>query len=110
MLFRDTLKTAYTSLQANRGRSALTMLGIVIGISSVILIVSVGQGAESIILGQIQGFGSKNLFVEPGREPHGPSDFSSIFTNSLKLEDVASLQDTSRVPHAVDAAPLVIGN
>ena len=110
MLFRDTLKTAYTSLQANRGRSALTMLGIVIGISSVILMVSVGQGAESIILGQIQGFGSKNLFVEPGREPHGPSAFSSIFTNSLKLEDVASLQDTSRVPHAVDAAPLVIGN
>ena len=67
------------------------MLGIVIGISSVILMTSIGKGAESLILGQIQGFGSTNVVVEPGKQPSGPSSFTEIFTNSLTMDDVESI-------------------
>jgi len=66
MSFFDLLIGAFKSIARNKSRSALTMLGIVIGIAAVILMLSIGKGAESLILSQVAEFGSDFVYVEPG--------------------------------------------
>src|SRR3989344_3887604 len=109
MLFRYTLKTAFTGLERNRSRSALTILGIVIGIAAIILITSLGQGAQNLILNQIQGMGSKTIAILPGRQPKGFSDVAQIFTDSLKNRDLEALQRKENVPGADKVMPIVFG-
>jgi len=53
MEIKDSIKISFIALRANKARSALTILGIVIGIASVIIMMSLGQGAENLIVGQI---------------------------------------------------------
>ena len=67
----DILQETYTALTSNMIRSGLTMLGIVIGIGSVIAMVSIGQGAQSSIQARIQSIGSNLVLVEPGAQ-RGP--------------------------------------
>lgn len=72
MIIADLWQETYTSLSANKVRSGLTMLGIVIGIASVIAMISIGQGASSQIQSSIEGLGSNLLtiipgFIQPGR-------------------------------------------
>ena len=62
----DLIEETYTALSANKARSGLTMLGIVIGIASVIALVAVGQGAQSSIQSSIQSIGSNLIEVMPG--------------------------------------------
>ncbi len=62
----DILHETYAALSANKVRSGLTMLGIVIGISSVIAMVSIGQGAQSSITSNIQSIGSNLITISPG--------------------------------------------
>ena len=71
MRISDTLQETYVALSANKVRSGLTMLGIVIGISSVIAMVAMGQGAQSCIKANIQAFGSNLVMVMPGAQ-RGP--------------------------------------
>lgn len=66
MTFSDTLRETYTALSANKVRSGLTILGIVIGISSVIAMVSIGSGASNSISANIQSLGSNLLQITPG--------------------------------------------
>lgn len=66
MTIKDTLEETYAALSANKVRSGLTILGIVIGISSVIALVSIGQGAAASIQTSIQSIGSNLLIVTPG--------------------------------------------
>ncbi|HEV3245035.1 MAG TPA: ABC transporter permease [Candidatus Paceibacterota bacterium] len=68
MTIKDTLEETYTALSANKVRSSLTILGIVIGISSVIALVSVGQGAQASIQSSIQSLGSNLLLISPGAQ------------------------------------------
>ena len=88
-------------------RSFLTLLGIVIGITSIILMMSIGQSAQNLILSQIQGLGSKTIVVLPGREPTGPSDFSQILSDSLKEKDVLLLKQN--IPDISQIMPIVFG-
>src|SRR4029077_9081854 len=60
------LKVAMRALGRNKMRSALTMLGIIIGVGAVIAMVSVGQGAQHMVQNQISSMGSKMLYVMPG--------------------------------------------
>lgn len=71
MHFFDILHETYSALSANKVRSGLTMLGIVIGISSVIAMVSIGQGAQNTIESSINSIGSNLLVVMPGAQ-RGP--------------------------------------
>lgn len=103
------LKTAIIGLKTNRSRSILTILGIVIGITAIILVMSVGSGAEGLILSQIQGLGSKTIAVIPGREPSGPSDFAQIFSDSLKDKDLEILRRKENVPTLKEIMPVVFG-
>ena len=66
MTIKDTLEETYTALSANKVRSGLTILGIVIGISSVIALVSVGEGATASIQSSIQSLGSNLIEITPG--------------------------------------------
>lgn len=103
------LKIAFTSLTVNKSRAFLTILGIVIGITAIMLIMSIGDGAENLILGQIQGMGSDMVVIRPGQEPKGPSDIgSTLFADSLKTSDVRLLQRKENVPHLAIIAPAVI--
>lgn len=108
MKIRHTFKAAAKALRINKSRSALTILGIVIGIAAIIVVMSIGQGAQNLILSQIQGLGSETLFVEPGREPNGPSEFSEIFTDSLKERELAALSNPANVSSVREIAPMVM--
>lgn len=71
MTTRDILHETFSALTANKVRTALTMLGIIIGISSVIALVAVGQGAQGAIQSNIQALGSNLLVISPGAQ-RGP--------------------------------------
>ena len=68
MTIKDTFEETYAALSANMTRSGLTILGIVIGISSVIALVSIGQGASASIQSSIQSIGSNLLVITPGAQ------------------------------------------
>ena len=109
MIILYTLKTSLKTLKTNRARSALTILGIVIGITAIILIMSIGQGAEKLILSQIEGLGADTIVIRPGREPTGPTDIAkTLFADSLTIKDVEALKKKSNVPYLKAIAPAVI--
>jgi putative ABC transport system permease protein len=91
MDYKEIIITAVQALKSNILRTSLTMIGIIIGISSVILIVSIGQGAVAFVTKELSSFGTDYFQINPG------ADFSSTFTSqSLTLEDVEAIEsDTS---------------
>lgn len=62
----DAIKVALEALRVNKARSFLTMLGIIIGVTSVILLISIGAGLKTYITEQLEGLGANTLFVIPG--------------------------------------------
>src|SRR3989344_1336246 len=101
MKFQDTLQETYTALSANKARSGLTILGIVIGIGSVIAMVSIGQGASGQITSSIEGLGSNLLTVSPGVAQQG-SGFVSAGRGSaqtLKNDDVDVIRQIAGVAY-----------
>jgi putative ABC transport system permease protein len=110
MKLRNTIKTAVTGLSTHRSRSLLTILGIVIGITAIMLVMAISQGATDLILSQIQGLGSKTIIVRAGAEPKGPSDTLSIFTKSLKDREVQALKNPSMVRGVETVVPIVVGS
>lgn len=66
MSYLQLFKSAITALRSNIMRTALTMLGIIIGITSVILITTLAQGATSSITSQISSLGTNIIFIQPG--------------------------------------------
>lgn len=93
---------ALESLNANKTRSALTILGIVIGVAAVIAMLAVGQGAQDTITGSISGIGSNLLFVFSG-------NFQEEVRNvqDLTLEDADALGDVFQAPHVQSVAPVI---
>ncbi len=109
MRFLHSFKTAISGLRSHKSRSFLTILGIVIGITAIILVMSVGKGAENLILSQVQGLGTRTIAVVPGREPKGPSDFAQVFSDSLKEKELEALQRKDNVPTLEQIMPVVFG-
>ncbi|MBI2054975.1 MAG: ABC transporter permease [Candidatus Sungbacteria bacterium] len=110
MRFQDTFKTSKEALKRNRTRSILTMLGIVIGIGSVILLMSIGSSAQKLILDQVQGTGSNLVFVIPGATKGSrfasPPSVQGVVIKTLVKNDVDILR---REPTIVRVAPEVRG-
>ncbi|MDQ3014925.1 MAG: ABC transporter permease [bacterium] len=102
------VRTAFRGLTTNKSRSLLTILGIVIGITSIIIVMSIGQGAEDLILGQIEGLGATTISIDPGRRPEGPSSYAELYTDSLRSKDLEALQNTSNVQGLRDVSPIVV--
>lgn len=104
MNISDLLQETYHALSANKVRSGLTMLGIVIGIASVIAMISIGQGASATIQSSIQGLGSNLLTIIPGFIQPGRGIVSSGrgSAQTLKDEDVDVLR---QIPGVVGISP-----
>ncbi len=109
MRIKNALKTSVRGLKTNKSRSFLTVLGIVIGITAIILVVSLGRGAQNLIIGQIQSIGPKTIAIVPGRQPTGISESLTTFADSLKNKDVEDLKKKSNVPHLARIMPIVFG-
>ena len=75
MLFSENFQIALRALRANKMRSLLTILGIVIGVATVVALLSIGKGATADITSSIQSNGSNLLTVSPGRQQMGPGRF-----------------------------------
>lgn len=87
----ELFKLALSSLRANKLRSALTTLGIIIGVFSVILLVSLGNGLQTYITGQIAGLGSNIIFVVPGKI--GGSQGPGEGVNKLTIANVKYFEE-----------------
>lgn len=96
-------------MEQNRARSFLTILGIVIGVTAIILVMSLGQGAQDLILDQVKGMGTRTIIVGGGREPSGPSDAGQIFNDSLDKHDLEFLERRENTPSVKYVMPLVFG-
>ncbi len=106
-MFLESLAIALRSLAANKLRSILTMLGIIIGVGAVIALISVGQGFESFINQQFAGLGTNLLFVVPGQLDGGPhSARSSRQAQPLTMSDAEALRDIFRAPDVEAVAPV----
>lgn len=105
MRLGDALKLSAATLRANKVRTFLTSLGIIIGIGSVVLIMSVGAGAQSLIISQISSIGSNLIGVLPGAsEENGPpaSVVGAVIT-TLKYEDAVAIRSQVTDVTAVSA-------
>jgi putative ABC transport system permease protein len=96
----DAVPIALRALAANKMRSALTMLGIIIGVGAVITLMAAGQGAQKGITSRIAGLGSNLLFITPGKPTDNPTNnplAGSVYT--LVLSDSQAINNPERFPY-----------
>ncbi|MCU1355290.1 MAG: hypothetical protein JWM89_708 [Acidimicrobiales bacterium] len=99
MNWRDTVRTATEAVRTHRLRSALTMLGILIGITAVILTVGLGNGAKAQVRDQINELGTNLLVVSPGSTTSSSGLRGGLGSSStLTRQDAASLADSAVAP------------
>ncbi|HGY5536685.1 MAG: ABC transporter permease [Prochlorococcus sp.] len=99
----ETVSMAFTTLKANRLRSLLTMLGIVIGNASVITLVGVGRGAQNLAEAQLSNLGANVLFVVPGNNDTRRRGVA--FPKTLVIEDAEAIAE--QVPSVKRVAPQI---
>ena len=92
-LFLESLRSALASIRAHRLRSFLTSLGIIIGVASVITVISLIQGLSKSVSDQFEGLGGNGLTVRPHNEF---KDMMRGKMNYLRFDDVEQLRDGSR--------------
>ncbi len=104
---RDHLRLAFGALRGHRLRTGLSMLGIAIGITAVILLTSIGEGTRRYVLGQFMQFGTNILAVHPGKTSTlGIPGVLGGTTQKLTLDDAEAL---ARLPNVEAAVPVVFG-
>src|ERR1044072_3921622 len=99
------IRIAMRALARNKMRSALTMLGIIIGVGAVIAMVSVGQGAQRMVQDQISSMGSNMLYVVPGNMMQGGASMGLGAASTLTEEDVAAI--AREIPSVAHVSPVV---
>ena len=92
MLFSESFQMALTSLYANKMRSLLTMLGIIIGVAAVIALVSVGMGVRSNVTSSIASLGSNMLIISPGASQKGGVRGAAGSRKTLKYDDAKAIE------------------
>lgn len=108
MLTKDFIKLTGTSLLAHKLRSFLTMLGITVGITAVVLLTSIGEGLYQFVLSEFNQFGTTLVAVNPGRvTTHGMTTGVFGSTRPLTIEDAEALK---RLPYAKSVVALTQGN
>jgi putative ABC transport system permease protein len=101
----ETIRIALRSLRANKMRSTLTMLGIIIGVASVVTMVAVGSGAQTQVAEQIRSLGSNVLMVVPGTAQRGAVRQESGTWHTLTESDAIAIE--TELPSVKAAAPSV---
>lgn len=103
----ETLRVALAGIAANRLRSALTILGMTIGVAAVIVLVAVGNGSKEAVQSQIQALGTNVLTVSSATRGFGPGGQSSGASDSLSIDDVRALEDREVAPDILRVAPVI---
>ncbi|MBI4639231.1 MAG: ABC transporter permease [Candidatus Tectomicrobia bacterium] len=108
MIFFRGIRVAWRAIMASKTRSALTMLGVVVGVTSVILLVSIGEGAKRYVNEQFTGLGSNLLIITPGKtETTGGPPIVGATAHKLTIDDAIALK--RRGSYLADVAPIVFG-
>jgi putative ABC transport system permease protein len=107
MNLMESFRIALRALTANKMRSILTMLGIIIGVGAVIALMSVGKGVQAMISGQLQSAGSNLLIVVPGslKESHPGDPRMRRPSKPLTTGDWQAIRDPLQVPHLLAVVP-----
>lgn len=111
MPIREVIFLAFEAIYANKLRSMLTMLGIIIGVAAVVLLVSIGNGAKNYITQQFMGMGTNLIMIQPGRT-EGKSSFGPPIGSAqrpLNLHDVEALEKQSFSLEAVTGVTFGMG-
>jgi putative ABC transport system permease protein len=103
----ETLRLALTGIFANKLRSGLTILGMTIGVASVIVLIAVGNGSSKAVQSSIEALGSNVLLVEPGFSFGGTAVSAVTAPVELTIADAAALTNKVEAPDVQAAAPAV---
>ena len=111
MKFSAPIKISYKNLMAAKFRSFLTILGIIIGIASVIIVMAIGASAQQLIVDQVNGMGTNLVGILPGAsdEKGPPASVMGIVTTTLKTSDLDAIMLKKNVPNAIAASGYVSG-
>ena len=110
MNFYESVRVAMLALAANKLRSILTMLGIIIGVAAVIALMSIGRGVEQFFVDQFTSLGTNLLYVFPGQLSSGPPRERGRSVGVLTMSDSHAINNQLRVPAVFAVAPEVRGN
>ena len=105
MQLEESLRLSFSSIRANKMRSTLTMLGVVIGVAAVISMLSIGRGAKEAVESQITAMGTNLLFIRPGSIAEEGVSMGGGTAATLTYEDAVALADPANVPSAEAVAP-----
>lgn len=105
MEYIEIFKEAFSNLTVNKLRTGLAVLGIVIGIGSVIALISLGQSSQKSVENQIQSLGANLLTVIPGAQSAGGVRGAAGGSTTLTLEDALSLKSSTEVTSVADVSP-----
>jgi putative ABC transport system permease protein len=103
----EMLRIAWSGITANKLRSGLTILGMTIGVASVIVLIAVGNGSSKAVASRIQSLGTNVLIVQASGGFRGGARASTAATVSLTKSDAEALQDPSLAPDVKAASPVV---
>jgi putative ABC transport system permease protein len=104
----EPLSSAWVGVRTHKLRSALTMLGIVIGVAAVISLMSIGKGVEALIISNIQSMGSDLITISPGAFTFGGVRGAAGGANTLTVEDAEAIAE--QVPYISSVAPTYSSN
>ncbi len=105
MNIANLFRIAFRAINNNKLRAILTMLGIIIGVASVITMLAIGQGTKESIIGNIEQMGSNMITIRPGADMRGPVRQSSADMQSLKYEDYEAI--LKECTYVAEATPMV---
>lgn len=112
MSILESVISSLVHLRAHKLRAFLTMLGMIIGISAVIIILSLGAGVQGLVLDQLSNVGTNLIGVLPGQSDENgpPASVLGISVTTLKYDDVLALRQKRNTPHILEAAAYVRGS
>ena len=93
----ENFKVAFQSLILNKSRSFLTMLGIIIGVGSVVAVMSIGTGAQQMIMESIEGIGSNLIIIIPGEPSEDDESFTGSSPQSIERMMGIEIQDQLKI-------------
>ncbi|MBC8003849.1 MAG: ABC transporter permease, partial [Verrucomicrobia bacterium] len=115
MNYSNLIKIAKNALMRNKFRAFLTMLGIIIGVASVIAMLAIGQGSKKSIQDQMSSMGSNLVFIMPGSQQRGGVMVGGSSNQTLRMEDVEAISEQCSAISAISpelrtSGQVVFGN
>lgn len=100
-----TIETAIDGLSMHKMRSLLTILGIIIGVAAVMIVMSLGQGAQNLIVGQIGALGAETAVIQP---KGGDNFFPDFFAQNITERDLEAIRKPANVPNLAASMPELV--